>query len=360
MAAFSFAYNPFVILPVSLRASTRDVEDAFERRLAARPQDEAALTRAKGLLLDPASRLASEVAWLIDVGPREAVGLLGAMAGGNEAALLEALANQPPLTRANVAADACARLRSPAFLKPLLDAHRALDVASLTELINQIHAAIPLAAVNPRQLDAALGAMRMLHASAAMVAISAQPDPAAALAVVTQNGNGHENAFVTELLAQYHAAYPTETAPADEAEATLTDGAERSAAEAWFNRSATPAHVSPIAPSPDHPHGWGEGDDAHAAATAAFMDAQLVFSAHDRFHTFGNARRVRRVLYVMGGALSAIIVAYLMFGRPTDSVVSSAPVHPTVVASIPPPPAETGRHRKKECINVSGASYCTN
>jgi hypothetical protein len=279
------------------------------------------------------------------------------MAGGNEAALLDALANQPPLTRANVAADACARLRSTAFLRPLVEAHRALDVTSLTELINQIHTSIPMSAVNPRQLDAALGAMRMLHANAAMVAISAQPDPAAAFALVTQSGNGHENAFVSTLVAQYHAAYPAETAHDDEARAALANGADRSAAEAWFNRGATP--VSPIAPSPDHPHGWGEGDDAHAAATAAFMDAQLVFSAHDRFHTFGNARRVRRVLYVMGGALAAVIVAYLTFGRPTDSV-ASAPVHPTVVASIPTPPPATGRHHKKECINVSGASYCTN
>jgi hypothetical protein len=356
MAAFSFAYNPFVVLPVSLRASARDVEEAYQRRLAARPQDETALNRARTLLLEPDSRLASEVAWLIDVGPREAVALLGAMAGGNESALLEALGNQPPLTCANVAADACARLRSKAFLGPLAAAHRALDVATLTELINEIHAAIPIPAVNPRQLGAALAAMRMLHASAAMVAISAQPDPAAALAIVTE-GPGAESAFATELSAQFEARFPP-AAPAAPLSEMPQEGAPN-AAEEWFNRERPAPAPAPIAADHDHLPGWGEGPDAHAAAAAAFMDAQLVFSAPDRFHTSGNSMRVRRVLYVVGGALSAVILVYLVFGKPTDSVASNAAEHPTVVAVAPPPPV-SGRHHKRECINVSGASYCTN
>ncbi|HEY2179855.1 MAG TPA: hypothetical protein VGH15_14890 [Caulobacteraceae bacterium] len=358
MAAFSFAYNPFVVLPVSLRASARDVEDAYQRRLAARPQDEAALSRAKTLLLEPDSRLASEVAWLIDVGPREAVALLGAMAGGNETALLDALAGQPPLTRSNVAADACARLRSTAFLGPLAAAHRALDVAALVELINQIHAAIPMPAVNPRQLDAALAAMRMLHASAAMVAISAQTDPAAALATITE-GPDSASAFAIELNAQFQVRFPP-AAPAQPLSELPQEGAP-SQAEEWFNRERpAPAPASPIAPEHDHHLGWGEGEDAHAAAVAAFMDAQLVFSAPDRFHTSGNSQRVRRVLYVVGGALSAMILVYLVFGKPTDSVASSAASHPAVVAVAPTPAAVRGRHHKRECISVSGASYCTN
>ncbi|HXV00494.1 MAG TPA: hypothetical protein VG166_08345 [Caulobacteraceae bacterium] len=355
MAAFSFAYNPFVVLPVSLRATSRDVEEAYQRRLAARPQDQAALGRARTLLLEPDSRLASEVAWLIDVGPREAVALLGAMAGGNEAALLEALANQPPLTRANVAADACARLRSTAFLSPLAAAHRALDVGVLSELINQIHAAIPMPAVNPRQLDAALAAMRMLHASAAMVAISAQSDPAAALAMITDRPDA-ESAFVTELNSQFQVRFPPAAAAAPVSE--MPHEGVPNPAEEWFNRERrTP---SPITPDHEHHPGWGEGPDAHAAAAAAFMDAQIVFSAPDRFHTFGNARRVRRVLYVVGGALSAMILVYLVFGKPTDSVASDAASHPTVVAVAPPPSPIDRRHHKRECISVSGASYCTN
>jgi hypothetical protein len=349
MAAFSFAYNPFVILPVSLRASSREIEETYQRRLAARPQDEAALTRARGLLLEPDSRLASEVAWLIDVGPRDAVVLLGAMAGGDQTTLLEALADQPPLTRANVAADACARLRSPAFLSPLVAAHRALDVAALTELINQIHADIPIPPVAPRQLDAALGAMRMLHASAAMVAIGAQSDPAAALATVTEHGDGPASAFITELMAQYHARFP--------AEVEELAAHSETASETWLNRPLEAPAPSPVAPAHDPHHGWGEGPDAAAAAAAAFMDAQLVFSAPDRFHTFGNARRVRRVLYVLGGALSAVIVVYLVFGQPQESVASNVVASPVVAAAaVAPAP----RHRHKECISVSGASYCTN
>src|SRR5579863_1429736 len=184
MAAFSFAHNPFVTLPVSIRATAREVEDAFQRRLAARPQDEAALTRAKRLLLEPDSRLAAEIAWLVDVGPKDAVTLLGAMAGGNQSALLEALANQPSLSKANVAADACARTKSAAFLKPLADAHRALDRAALVQQINEIHAAIPIAQVSERQMTAAFRALTMLHAGSALEAIGAQVDPAFAFATL--------------------------------------------------------------------------------------------------------------------------------------------------------------------------------
>jgi hypothetical protein len=110
-------------------------------------------------------------------------------------------------------------------------------------------------------------------------------------------------------------------------------------------------------------HSWGEGAAGAAAAATAFMDAQLTFSAHDRFDTYGNSRRVRRVLYVMGGALAAAVLLILVVTRPKDTDESSdnnvvAP--PVNYAIAPPPPAATphGRH-KTECIHVSGATYCT-
>jgi hypothetical protein len=95
------------------------------------------------------------------------------------------------------------------------------------------------------------------------------------------------------------------------------------------------------------------------------MDAQLIFSSHDRFDTWGNARRVRRVLYVMGGALAAAVLLILVVTRPKDTDDNSAnaldPPTPSYLASSPlkPPPLPRERHHKRECINVSGASYCT-
>ncbi|MGH7024357.1 MAG: hypothetical protein ACREEB_12315 [Caulobacteraceae bacterium] len=363
MAAFSFAYNPFVILPVSLRASSREVEEAFQRRLAAKPQDEVALARARRLLLEPDSRLAAEVAWLVDVGPRDAVNLLGAMAGGNQAALLEALANQPPLSKANVAADACARLKSAAFLRPLAAAHRALDPAALASLINEIHAAIPMAQVSARQVDAALRAITMLHAGAALEAISAQIDPDFAMATLTQGPEAAQGAFLDELTSQYNRRYPPAEPEPMEAANDLTAPAAPAAATGEAIRFPNESPVGAIhaiggafadVHAPEHV-GWGEGEQAAAAASSAFMDAQLIFSAHDRFDTWGNARRVRRVIYVLGGSLAAAVLLILVFAKGPPDTAPTAPAA-TSLAAVPPPPP---RHMQKECITVSGATYCT-
>jgi hypothetical protein len=357
MAAFSFASNPFVVLPVSPRASARDVEDAFQRRLAARPQDEAALTRARRLLLEADSRLAAEIAWLIDVGPRDAVALLGAMAGGNQTALLEALASQPALSKANVAADACGRMKSTAFMAPLAAAHRALDYGALTTLINDIHAAIPIAPVNARLVEAALRAITMLHAGAALEAISAQADPAAAFAGATVGPDAATGPLLDEIIAQYWRRYPPEAAAPEEAEYALApiSAAEARPTPVAANEAFAEVHA-------EGEHSWGEGAAGAAAMAAAFMDAQLIFSAHDRFDTYGNARKVRRVMYIMGGALAAAVLLILVVTRPSDKddSDSSNNVAPPVNYAAAPPPMEKphGRH-KTECINVSGATYCT-
>ena len=372
MAVFSFAYNPFVVLPVSLRASARDVEDSFQRRLAARPQDEAALTRARRLLLEPDSRLAAEVAWLIDVGPKDAVVLLGAMAGGNQSALLDALANQPPLSKANVAADACARLKSVAFLRPLAAAHRALDPVALASHINEIHQAIPIPDIGPRQVQAAMQAITMLHAGAALEAISAQVDPAFALAAVTQGPDAATGAFLDELTRQYDRRFPQAPPPEvanDQVANDVVAPAEPIAVGEDLRAPSghTPAPAAPpIADAfaevhaPAHQAGWGEGEDAHAAAASAFMDAQLIFSAHDRFETYGTARRVRRALYVLAGSLTAVVLLILVFAKgPPDTDTAAKVVKPTAT-SLSAAAGGRHHHEKKQCITVSGASYCTN
>lgn len=349
MTAFSFAYNPFVVLPVSLRATTREVEEAFQRRLAARPQDEAALTRARRLLLEPDGRLVWEMAWLVDVGPRDAVSLLGAMAGGDQKALLDALGGQPPLSKANVAADACGRLKSMAFMRPLLDAHKVLSAGVLTGLINEIHAAIPMAQVSVRQVDAALLAITGLHAGAALEAISAQADPAAAMASIAEGPDAAAaSGFVEALKSQFARRYPAPT----------------EAAEVALEPTAAPIHAGALADvhSGDHGVHWGEGAAGAAAAASAFMDAQLIFSAHDRFDTWGSARRVRRVLYVMGGALAAAVLMILVFAKGPPDRDDANVVDPPVnyVTGTPPPLPTAGGHHKPECIHVSGATYCTN
>jgi hypothetical protein len=210
-------------------------------------------------------------------------------------------------------------------------------------------------------------AITMLHAGAAMEAISAQVDPAFALAAVTQGPDAATGAFLDELTRQYDRRYPAAPPPEvanDQVANDVVAPAEPIAVGEDLRAPAAAPAAPPIAGAFAEVHtpdlrGWGEGEDAAAAASSAFMDAQLIFSAHDRFDTWGNARRVRRVLYVLGGSLTAVVLLILVFAKgPPDNVASSNVVVPSAKV-LADASAARRHHQKKECITVSGASYCT-
>ncbi len=170
---FSLAANPFVVLPVSPRADAARIERVYADCLAARPAREPALAEARRRLLDPGDRLAAELGWLIDLEPAAAEPLLAAMAGSDAQALREVLATAPPLTKANVAADACARLMASEFVPLLEAAHLALDPQALTGLVNDARAAGGFPLVDVAGVTAALSELRQRHARAAVAAMEA-------------------------------------------------------------------------------------------------------------------------------------------------------------------------------------------
>jgi hypothetical protein len=390
MTVFSFAANPFVVLPVSLRASHEDVEEAARKRVEARPQDWSAVARARTLLRDPQSRLAAELAWFIDVGAREAATLLQAMAGG-EAALLPALKNQPPLSRANVAADACARLKSTALLEPLVDAYRALDVDALGRIVNDIHAAIPMDAVAPEALRGALADLAGMHAAAALEALAAQDDPAAAFAAL---GDPRGNELLVELGRQLAARFPAPAATeADISPEALAAAAGRFAgepapqaprerapmweeAEDFVAAQPAPAFVAAVAPepivqtpqpavaesyvAPSQPVPAQSAPAQPAATPRAApvfgpMERPMTFSAPKRFHEKGNSEKVRLGLMAGAGVLTLTLGVWLMAGKLPDPFQGkSHPAAAVAMASpVPPPtPVAHGRHHKKTCLSI--------
>jgi hypothetical protein len=196
--------------------------------------------------------------------------------------------------------------------------------------------------------------MAMLHAGSAVEAIAAQPDPAAAFAMATKGPDAASGALLDQIRSRYLRLYPP------------VEAGEEAPAPAV---APEPAPVAAGAFAEVHAageHSWGEGEAGALAAAAAFMDAQLIFSAPERFDTWGNAKRVQRVLYVMGGVLAAVVLLILVVTRPKDEPEDNAvnaldPATPSYLAATPvkPPPLPRGQHHKKECINVSGASYCT-
>ncbi len=215
MAAFSLAENPFVILPVSPRATRAQIDAAFAARVAARPGSEPAYLAARQALLDPERRLAAEVAWLIDIEPADAAPLMAAMGGSDASALLTALKNQPPLTRANVAADACGRFKSTAFIGPLAMAHSRLDVEEITNLLNYDRAEAGAPAVEASAVDAALALLARRHADAAVEAMVAAGEGESMRATLAEAPPSAASRFLDELLAQYGRGVEMRMAPVD-------------------------------------------------------------------------------------------------------------------------------------------------
>ncbi len=235
MAAFSLAGSPFVALPVTPRSTADQIEAAYQARRAAKPEAEPSLLAAKQRLLSRDGRLGAELAWIIDVGPLTAQVLFEAMAKGDSATLMAALQELPPLTKANVAADACRRLRSSDFVAPLDAAHRSLDLSTVGDLINELHAASGAPPVESAELSAALAVLTQAHAAAALEAMAARGNVQEILSTLLKAPRAGQTRFLDEAMAQYYqgssepfAAVETEV---DEALARMTDGRDATAPE---------------------------------------------------------------------------------------------------------------------------------
>jgi hypothetical protein len=203
MGAFSLAENPFVVLPVSPRSTRAQVDAAYAARVTAHAAGEKDYLAARQSLISPEGRLAAEVSWLIDIEPTDAMPLMTAMAGTDASALLTALKNQPPLTRANVAADACGRFRSTDFIGPLAMAHSLLDVEEITNLINFDHAEAGMAPVDSATVDSALAVLARRHADAAIEAMAAAGQSETMRTALMEAPPSAASRFLEELLSQF-------------------------------------------------------------------------------------------------------------------------------------------------------------
>lgn len=235
MAAYSLAGSPFVALPVTPRSTAAQIEAAYQARRAARPEAEPTFLAAKQRLLSRDGRLGAELAWIIDVGPLTAQVLFEAMAKGDPATLMAALQELPPLTKANVAADACRRLRSTDFVTPLDAAHRGLDLSTVNDLINELHAASGAPPVDSAELSAALAVLTEAHAAAALEAMAARGNVQEILSALLKAPRAGQTRFLDEAMAQYYQGssepFAAVESEVDEALARMTDGRDATAPE---------------------------------------------------------------------------------------------------------------------------------
>ncbi|WP_299009507.1 hypothetical protein, partial [uncultured Caulobacter sp.] len=203
MEGFSLKANPFALLRVSPRAKIAEIEDAFEETVIERPHDEQALLKTKQLLLTPNARLFAELSWLSDIAPRRANQLLAMLDCADVDALLKALPDLPPLSLANIAAEACARLGEVRFIPALIEAHGQIAHEATFEWLNSTRATAGFARVEASQIKEALRALRASHARSAVAAIVVQTDPPAALTAVLEARNDAHDLMLKEIFREY-------------------------------------------------------------------------------------------------------------------------------------------------------------
>jgi hypothetical protein len=200
---FSLKANPFALLRVSPRAKIAEIEDAFEDAVIERPHDEQSLLKTKQLLLTPNARLFAELSWLSEVAPRRADQLVAMLDRADTDALLKALPDLPPLSSANIAAEACARLGDVRFIPALIEAHGQIKHEATFEWLNSTRATAGFARVEASQIQEALRALRKSHARSAVAAIVVQTDPAAALTTVLEARNDAHDLMLKEIFREY-------------------------------------------------------------------------------------------------------------------------------------------------------------
>ena len=199
----SLAKNPFAVLRVSPRAKIDEIEDAFEDAVVDRPADEQFLLKIKQLLLTPNARLIAELSWLSEVAPRRADQIVGMLERGDVPGLLHAMPGLPPLSSANLAAEAAARIRDARFIPLLIGAHARISREATLSWLNSTRATAGFARVEGLQIDDALRSLRTAHARSALAGIVAQPSPAYALGALLGPGTDPHDPMIKEIFREY-------------------------------------------------------------------------------------------------------------------------------------------------------------
>lgn len=192
MEGYSLRQNPFALLRVSPRAKLAEIEDAFEDAVIERPAEEQSLLKTKQLLLTPNARLIAELSWLSEVAPRRADQLVAMLERADSTGLLKATPDLPPISSANLAAEAAARLGDLSFIPLLIRAHGLIGPTETLDWLNSTRATAGFARVEPAQVTEALRTLRSAHARSAVAAIVAGKDPPGALAdLLTASADPH-------------------------------------------------------------------------------------------------------------------------------------------------------------------------
>lgn len=192
--------NPFHVLRVSARAGRESVVKAFEAGVS-RGKEEAELNRARHALLTPRARIDAEVGWLAGIAPRQAAGMVDALAAGDFSNMAIALSALKGLDKANLAADLCHRAgHTEPALNALIESYSEFSPSSVRQSLEALHLASKFPAPDRGMVEDALERLRMAHARAALTYLTGQAVPGVRLAGLIESAWDDANA-VEPLLA---------------------------------------------------------------------------------------------------------------------------------------------------------------
>ena len=183
-AIFDLTENPFHLLNLSLRADRSEIADAYEDALADGRADEPTLQRARQAVLNPRSRLESELTWLPGISHSSAMQIMRRMERGDGAAQ-----SLDGLAKANLTAHLCCRrsVRNRESARELIQSYNGFSAVSVLVLMEGLRKESGFPAVDERQIADALANLKRLHAKAAVACVVQSTDPGAAMTKIVKD-----------------------------------------------------------------------------------------------------------------------------------------------------------------------------
>lgn len=179
---FDLVHSPFRVLGAEPEDSQARIAELHDEAQLDPTTDPAALDRARDTLSKPISRLGAEVAWFVELDPRERTRLLAAVTRFPLDEAINAAESAPPLARANAAAHLCGRFpgqTSP--IRSLIEAWSEVEPEDVLNCLSRIRRAATLPRIDPAHLDSALASLKSAHARAARRSIEATGDGSAVM-----------------------------------------------------------------------------------------------------------------------------------------------------------------------------------
>ncbi len=193
--------NAFHLLNLSIRASRKEVAEAYHEAIADSRAGEDVLARARRVVLVSRTRLEAELSWFLAISPSQAQDILSKLEERNLADLQRTLDGLQGLDKANLAADLCVRsVGESKYVNALLDSYQDFSVGDVYHTIRGLRGVSGFPVPEQRLIASVLATRRMAHAKAAVACVTATSSPGRLLTETVETFFSHGDENTEQLL----------------------------------------------------------------------------------------------------------------------------------------------------------------